>query len=162
MSALLVTRDTVNALINEIAEWGARTAETGGFLLAPEDRPDRMSILALAGHAGITRRPRLFTVSGTAIDQLFTWAGEREMRIRAQVHSHAHGAFLSQTDLDHGFDVNGFITAVIPQFTAPPAQPGDWGWWQWAAGGWQRRRAPDAVAGKVQLLHFDEEGIRAA
>lgn len=162
MSSLLITRDLVDALVAEIGVWGARHAETGGFLLAAEDRPDRANVLALAGQAGIVRRRDLFTVSGGAIERLFSWAGDAELRIRAQVHSHARGAFLSRTDLRHGFDVDGFITAVVPHFASPSVRPGDWGWWQRGSGRWQAQRAPDVIAGPVRIFHFDERGLRAS
>ena len=116
MNRLLLTRNPVDALVAEIGAWGDRHAETGGFLLAAEDNADRATVLALGGQSGIVRRRNLFTISGGAIERLFSWAGDTELRIRAQVHSHAHGAFLSRTDLQHGFDVDGFITAVVPHF----------------------------------------------
>lgn len=162
MSRLLITRNLVDALVAEIGAWGARRAETGGFLLSPENRPDHANVLALAGQAGIVRRRDLFTISGGAIERLFSWAGDAELRIRAQVHSHGRDAFLSRTDLRHGFDVNGFITAVVPHFASPSASPGDWGWWQRGGGRWQARRAPDVVAGSVRIVHFDETGLHAS
>ncbi len=161
MSRLLITRNLVDALVAEIGTWGDRHTETGGFLLAPEDRPDRANILALAGQTGIVRRRDLFTISGGAIERLFTWAGEAELHICAQVHSHARDAFLSRTDLRHGFDVDGFITAVVPHFAAPSTNPDDWGWWQRGGGRWQAEQAPDVVAGPVRIDHFDEDGLRA-
>lgn len=161
MSRLLITRHLVDALVAEIGAWGERNVETGGFLLAAEDHPDRANVLALAGEAGIVRHRDLLTISRSAIERLFTWAGDAEMRIRAQVHSHARVAFLSRTDLHHGFDVDGFITAVVPHFAAPSADPGDWGWWQRGGGRWQARRAPDVVVGTVHIVRFDEGGLHA-
>jgi hypothetical protein len=161
MNRLLLTRNLVDALVAEIGAWGDRHAETGGFLLAAEDNADRATVLALGGQSGIVRRRNLFAISGGAIERLFSWAGDTELRIRAQVHSHAHGAFLSRTDLQHGFDVDGFITAVVPHFAAPSAHPGDWGWWQRGGGCWQAQRSPDVVAGSVHIVRFDEGGVRA-
>jgi hypothetical protein len=162
MSQLRVTEAAVAALIADIRGWGGAGAETGGFLLARESDPHRLSIVALTGQAGITRRRGLFAVSGPAIEQLFSWAADSDLRIRAQVHSHAHGAFLSATDLRHGFDVAGFISAVVPHFTAPSAEPGDWGWWQRTATQWQASSAPRVVAGPASIVRFDHGGVRAA
>jgi hypothetical protein len=162
MTELRVTRDLVDTLTADVRRFGARNAETGGFLLSTEAQPDRLTVLALAGQDGIGRRRGLFTVSGTAIERLFSWAGERELRIRAQVHSHAHDAFLSPTDLRHGFNVAEFITAVVPYFAAPSPEPVDWGWWQRSATAWLTRPAPTVVVGAVTAVHFDQAGIHAA
>ena len=161
MSQLRLTRTVVDALTADIRCWGARGAETGGFLLASESDPDRLTILALAGQAGISRRRGLFAVSGPAIEQLFTWAADRELRIRAQVHSHARGAFLSPTDLRHGFDVVGFISAVVPHFTTPSAEPRDWGWWQRTSTLWEAFPAPNVIAGAGSMVRFDQGGVDA-
>lgn len=162
MSRLLVTRALVDALVSEVGSWGIRGAETGGFLLAPERQPGRASVLALAGGPGVVRRRDVFIVSGTAIERLFSWAADGELLIRAQVHSHARGAFLSPTDLRHGFDVDGFITAVVPNFAAPSAEPSHWGWWRRGEDQWRPVRAPDVVAGAVETVHFDEAGVHGA
>lgn len=162
MIRLLVTRNLVDALVADISAWGTHNAETGGFVLASEHRPDRANVLALAGQSGIVRRRDLFTISGAAIERLFSWAADAELRIRAQVHSHARGAFLSRTDLKHGFDVDGFITAVVPHFATPSADPGDWRWWQRGSSRWHPYRAPDVVAGSVRVVCFDEDGLRAS
>ena len=162
MSQLRLTQGAVDALTADIRRWGALGAETGGFLLASESDPDLLTILALAGHAGIARRRGLFAVSGPAIEQLFSWATDSELRIRAQVHSHARGAFLSPTDLRHGFDVAGFISAVVPHFAAPSAQPRDWGWWQRTTTRWQAHPAPEVIAGTASVVRFDQSGVDAA
>jgi hypothetical protein len=162
MSPLRLSSPIIAALTAEIGRWGRRGAETGGFLLAPESDPDRLSIVALADQAGIARRRGLFVVSGPAIEQLFSWAGDAELRIRAQVHSHARGAFLSPTDLRHGFDVTGFISAVVPNFAAPSPHPGDWGWWQRAATRWEACAAPEVITGQGAAVRFDQDSVRAA
>jgi hypothetical protein len=162
MSQLHLTEAVVDALTVEIGRWGALGIETGGFLLASESDPDRLTIVALAGHAGIARRRGLFAVSGQAIDRLFSWAADSELRIPAQIHSHARGAFLSPTDLRHGFDVAGFISAVVPHFAAPSTEPRDWGWWERTNTSWRARSAPDVVAGGASIMRFDASGVRAA
>jgi len=161
MSRLRLTQAAVDALTADIRRWGALGAETGGFLIASKSDPDGLTIVALAGQAGIARRRGLFAVSGPAIGQLFSWAADRELRIRAQVHSHARGAFLSPTDLRHGFDVAGFISAVVPHFATPSAEPRDWGWWQRTATRWQARSAPGVIAGTASIVRFDQGGVRA-
>jgi len=162
MTELLITRNLVDGLVEDMRRFGAHTQETGAFLLATEQKPNRLTLLALAGTAGISRRRELFTVSGSAIERLFSWAGDHELRIAAQVHSHAREAFLSPTDLRHGFDVAGFITAVVPHFAQPSREPDHWGWWQRSPSAWQPRRAPTVVAGAVRTFRFDEAGVRAA
>jgi len=156
-----MTQAAVDALIADIRHWGVLGAETGGFLLAPESDPDRLTIVALAGQAGIARRRGLFGISGPTIDQLFSWAADAELRIRAQVHSHARGAFLSPTDLRHGFDVTGFISAVVPHFATPSVEPREWGWWERTAAHWQARAAPGVIAGTASVVRFDQGGVHA-
>ena len=163
MSAMRVTPAAIDALTSEVAAWGARRVETGGFLLADAARPSQAGdIVALAASAGIVRRRLLFGVSGAAIAQLFDWAADNGLRICAQVHSHQGNAFLSRTDIEHGFAVEGFVTAVVPFFAAPSRDPRRWGWWSYREGRWQTCLAPMLVSGRAQIVHFDEGGIRAA
>jgi hypothetical protein len=157
MNDLEVADSSVLALLEETSIWGARGVETGAFLLRDRDAP--ACCIALAATVGVVRRPDLFTVSGRAIAGLFSWADDNRMRIAAQVHSHRRGALLSRTDLEHGFSVRGFISAVIPFFVAPPRRIERWGWWQFD-GAWQPARSPLVTKGNLRLVRFDEEGVR--
>lgn len=159
MNDLEVADSVVRTLLEETAIWGARGVETGAFLLRDQDSP--ACCVALAAATGVVRHPDLFTISGRAIAELFSWADDHRMRIAAQVHSHRRGALLSRTDLEHGFSVRGFISAVIPFFAAPPRRIEQWGWWQFD-GAWQPVRAPLVTAGDLRLVRFDEEGVREA
>jgi hypothetical protein len=123
--------------------------------------PDRVaSTVALAGDAAITRGEQIFAADGSALGPLFRWAEEHDLTIGAQVHSHRGAAFLSPTDLAHGFSVPGFITTVIPSFANPPADPTDWGWWVYDSW-WRRLRAPQTVNAPTAIIHFDARGIHA-
>jgi hypothetical protein len=101
---LVLPNEAVRVVADHIRAYGRLGhlgVETGAFLLsAPGD--DQVSVIAITGQAGIVRRPNLFAVSGKAIDRLFTWAEDRDLSIRAQLHSHRGAAFLSETDLLHG------------------------------------------------------------
>lgn len=163
MSGVRITSAAIDTMTGYVADWGARRVETGGFLLADAERPNAIiDTVALAASAGIVRQRLLFGVSGGAIGQLFDWAADSGLRICAQVHSHQGDAFLSRTDLKHGFAVEGFTTAVVPFFADPSRDPQRWGWWSFRDGSWQSCPPPAPVAGRVRVVHFDERGIRAA
>ena len=86
----LVVPGTIGVRIAaEVRRYGAVDVETGGFMLAPAPEPMRVSIVALAGERGVTRRWGLFRVSGRAIDRLFAWADDQGMRIRVLRHHRA-------------------------------------------------------------------------
>ncbi len=145
----------------EISAYGRRGRETGLFLLAPANAT-HISHVAFAGTRGITRRRELFAVSAGALARLFRYAREQDLTVTAQVHSHELGAFLSDCDLQHGFAVEGFTSAVIPEFKTPPRDPRRWGWWRFSAGHWQAQppyQLRPCVSGTV--LEFDEDGTRA-
>lgn len=158
----LVVPGTIGARIAaEVRRYGALDVETGGFMLAPAPEPMRVSIVALAGERGVTRRWGLFRVSGRAIDRLFAWADEQGMRIPAQFHSHKLGAFLSPTDQRDGFNVKDFISAVVPQYADPPADPTAWGWWLFDGEAWIATAPPAVSAQGAPVVVFDEDGVRA-
>jgi hypothetical protein len=161
VSGLVLCSGARDGVIAEVERYGALACETGGFLLTTAGTPERLAIAALADERGIDRRRGLFEVSGRAIERLFAWAGERELAIRAQVHSHGRRAFLSRTDVEHGFTVEGFTTAVVPWFAAPPADPARWGWWRCAGGDWLTADAPAVIEAAAEIVHFDEDGVRA-
>jgi hypothetical protein len=159
VSGLSVSGDAVRHLSAEIARYGAKPAETGGFLMANAHTRERLAVLALAGQVGIDRGRDLFRVSSSAIERLFTWAGDHDLLIRAQVHSHRGRAFLSETDLRHGFAVEGFVTSVVPTYAHPPGDPGSWGWWSYDAGRWRALRGPRVAPGAAQVVRFDEATV---
>ena len=152
--------DAVVPILGEVRAYGATRMETGGFLLAPIDDPTRITTVAFAGTVGITRRYGLFGISGLALDRLFTWADDYDLRIPAQFHSHGGRAFLSPTDLAHGLSVRGFITCVIPYFRDPPRDPSRWGWWKFDGSMWKTETPPkiDADA-QAATFTFDEDGV---
>lgn len=162
MSELVMPLDMASEIVREVRSFGTMRKETGGFLLAPDTNSAELEVLALAGTAGIRRKIDLFVVSGTAIERLFTWASHERLAIRAQVHSHGRRAFLSRSDIRHGFTVEGFVTSVVPYFLDPPATPDAWGWWQCRAGRWREHEAPDLGSGTVRVVRFDEDGVHAA
>jgi hypothetical protein len=157
---LLLPEGTSTPLTAEVARYGAIDLETGGFLLAPASDPMRVSGLAMAGEQGIVRRRGIFHVSGVAIDRLFGWADRERLRIPAQFHSHGTEAFLSETDRRDGFNVTDFISTVVPHYVKPPTDPGTWGWWIYTGNDWIDLRPPIAVAGALQIVVFDEDGVR--
>lgn len=159
MSALVITEQAVARLLADVRLHGGRPTEAGAFLLAPAGESERLELVALAGERGIHRARDLLKVSGSAIERLFSWAADRDLMIRAQVHSHRRTAYLSPTDLRGGFSVDGFVTCVIPHYAAPPAEPERWGWWEYGAGRWTTRAAPTAVAGDAEVVHFDAGGV---
>jgi hypothetical protein len=159
MSGLQIHAGMVALLLDEVRRYGARSMETGAFLLSHADAADELELVALPGQSGVRRRANLFEISGEAIGRLFEWASESERSIRAQIHSHKRTAFLSRTDLKFGFNVEGFVTCVIPHYADPPKAPAGWGWWEYRHGSWQPRKAPVVVAGAAEAIEFDAEGL---
>lgn len=158
MSEIKIPSAAARIVTAEVAAWGGRGAETGGFLLCRQDEK-RVEKVALTGARGIRRAPDQFVLSGRALSMLFTYAEECELSIWAQFHSHGRAAFLSHTDLTHGFSVEGFVTTVIPYFAAPPEHPKEWGWWIYEKE-WRETKAPRLADGPTGLIRFDEEGVR--
>jgi hypothetical protein len=147
---------SMGALIADAAqEAGVKLLETGGFVLGPTGT-DRSTVLALSGERGVDRMSRLFRVSGLAIASLFDWADERDLRILAQWHSHRLEAFLSETDLKHGFNVPGFRTAVVPHYEEPSSNPADWGWWMYDEDSWVETPAPATTVDEFTVVTFEE------
>ncbi len=156
---LLLPEEAVVRIIEEVRTYGSQRKETGGFLLVNRDEPERIEVVALAGTIGITRWWGQFGVSGTALGKLFAWADEHDLRIVAQFHSHGGRAFLSPTDLAHGFNVRGFVTCVIPSFRQPPNDPRRWGWWCFDGIRWNREKTPATTSGAATIVSFDENGL---
>jgi hypothetical protein len=157
MSALTIRKGAVDLLLREVESYGAIPTETGAFLLAREDAPDELSIVAVPGPVEVVRRRNLFQVSAETLGGLFDLASEEELLIRAQLHSHGRGAFLSRVDLEHGFDVEGFVTCVVPRYADPPREPAGWSWWRFESGEWARCPSPVVVAGGCRRIDFAEE-----
>ena len=154
MSALLLPEGMSARIAFEARAAGARNVETGGFILAPPDAP--ASVLALTGEKGITRRRDLFLVDGLAMATLFEWVVEHELTVAAQWHTHGGRAFLSETDLEYGFNVLGFTTTVVPYYRNASADPADWGWWTFVDGEWGAVPAPALVPSSLSIITFEE------
>jgi len=160
-NVLNLPRGAVAAITDEVRDHGSVSQETGGFLLAPVG-DHTMSKVALAGRTGIVRHHNLLEISAIAIDRLFTFADDNGLWSPAQFHSHEQGSWLSLTDRQHGFRVEGFTSIVIPHFHAPSSEIGAWGWWTFEAGQWIATRPLTLCDGFTQCLRFDEEGVRNA
>lgn len=152
--------DAVSAVREEVIAFGKSRVETGGFLLAPVETADGVTVLALAGDIGVTRRRGLFAISGIALDRLFAFADAESLRVPAQFHSHGRHAFLSPTDLAHGLRVRNFVTCVVPFWNDPPPRPDRWGWWRFDGEEWRDEPAPEVVVEPVRVVRFDEDGVR--
>jgi hypothetical protein len=153
-SRLILPRNTIEDLCGHVSSYGRRGLETGALLMC-KPNSNIVATLALAGEAGVTRRYGLFVLSMPVINQAFTYAEDRGLQVRAQLHSHAKGAFLSRTDKRGNLNMCGFIAAVIPNFEHPPQDPSSWGWWTYSAGNWKSSE-PAAVdtasAGTVLIV----------
>jgi proteasome lid subunit RPN8/RPN11 len=157
MTALL-SAGAAKAITVEIAAWGVRERETGGFLLS---RPgiETLDVVALSGAAGIRRRADQYRVSPAALGQLFNYAAQGELVISAVFHSHRRSAFLSETDLAHGLNVEGLLSAVVPFYAEPPVAPACWRWWRFS-GSWKEIEAPSIAECRARIVRFDEDGAR--
>lgn len=156
---LRIPANAVESLVREVRRRGRASEETGALLLTEPDGCDVVA-LALAGGDGIQRDIGLFVITMPAFDSLFTFAENEGLQVRAMVHSHPREAFLSLVDRQHGLRVRGFISAVIPTYRNPPADPGEWGWWSYQ-GDWHAvEPATVAEHGPVaKVFTFDSGGI---
>jgi len=145
-------------VVDEVGRFGQREVETGGFLLA-EPGSAMVIKIAFAGDVGIVRRRRLFEISAMAIEKLFVFADEQHLGIPVQFHSHELGNWLSPTDEEHGFCVEGFTSVVVPQFHEPTEDVADWGWWRFCKGRWEPCAPAMVQPGTVECFHFDEQGV---
>lgn len=156
-----VPASAVSTITAEIRAYGQRQLETGGFLMLPRGS-GTITAVAFAGTTGIVRHQRLFQISERALDRLFTFADDHNLYIPAQFHSHEDHAYLSWTDARYGLRVDGFTSTVIPTYGEPPADTGHWGWWCFTAGDWAPTAAPVTTTGPVNVVQFDEDGVRGA
>jgi proteasome lid subunit RPN8/RPN11 len=150
----------VSAIVADVRTWGSYGLETGAVLLtSPGD--DAVGVVALAGTSGVIRRPGLFVLTHKVIDTLFTYAEDRGLQARAQVHSHRGRAFLSKTDREGNIRLPGFIASVVPRFQAPSDRLEDWGWWTFARGDWEPTACGqvDHDAADATVVTVDAEGI---
>jgi proteasome lid subunit RPN8/RPN11 len=158
MRAPVIGAAAARAVSAEVAAWGARDCETGGFLLGRPGETE-LAVVALSGGAGIRRRSEQFRVSAAALGQLFNYAATQELSVLAGFHSHRRSAFLSETDLADGLNVEGFISTVVPQYWAPTSEPDGWRWWCYC-GEWKEIAPPTTAARELQVVRFDEDGAR--
>lgn len=140
-------------------EWGRRTCESGLLLLGSPDEA-LLNLAAWPGEKGIVRERGKFAISGLALAQIFDWATDRELVVRALIHSHGGRAFLSWVDLDYGFSVPGFISAIVPRYHDPSSEVSDWGWWQFDGEEWTDIVAPRLVEQPLGEVTFDESGVQ--
>ena len=156
MNSFTLPAGIAERLALEARSAGANLVETGGFVLVGEDH---QAILALTGTEGIYREERLFIVDTSATATLFDWAAERDLRASTQWHTHRFEAFLSETDLLHGFNVPDFRTTVIPNFEHPSADPSDWGWWQFQRNEWTAIAAPAITGDGFSIITFEAGNV---
>jgi hypothetical protein len=139
--------------------WGQKNCESGLLLLG---RPEATLAHAAAwpGDKGIVRTRGKFAISGLALAQIFDWASERELVVRALIHSHGGRAFLSWVDFDYGFSVPDFISAIVPHYREPSADVSGWGWWRFDGERWADFDPPSLVDEALSEVTFDENGVR--
>ncbi len=157
---LTLASTAIQTVLTDVQRYGDGNVETGGFLLAPADS-ETITAVALAGTVGIVRRRDLFQVSDLALDRLFAYADYNDLWIPAQYHSHSLVAELSRCDIEHGFAVKGFVSAIVPWYANPPADVAAWGWWRYESG-WARLGPPAIALGASVTVVFDEDGMRDA
>lgn len=163
MSAPLIPTAAAVMVHADVTDHGRLDVETGCFLLAPRGT-NTVTTVALAVSRGIVRHPYHFSVSRRAISQLFRHLTAHDLTILAQVHSHRGPAGLSETDLNHGYSVEGFTSAIIPFYQRPPFSPSEWGWWCYQDRSWTTTE-PFELTNDAPADHpiaFDEDGVHAA
>lgn len=157
---LQLPRTAVDAIADDVADYGKQRLETGALLLA---KPGDTSVttVAIAGTVGVIRGYGQFVLTMPVIDQLFTYAETNNLQVVAHVHSHGRGAFLSPIDRTGIIRMTGFIAAVVPTFATPPRDPSRWGWWTFRDGDW-REHVPAVMtdASAVEVVTVDADGVR--
>ena len=160
LNSISVNEGVVDAVVTDVTANGQHRLETGGFLMANIGE-DRVTALALAGERGIYRRYNLFQISERALDRLFTYADDSEFWLPIQYHSHMLEARMSLSDQTHGLNMEGFVSTILPDFSAPPRDLASWGWFVFDGGRWNTIQPSDAVVGDVErTVIFDEDGVR--
>lgn len=159
MTGLSLSHDAIGSLIEHVSSYGRTEVETGALLMC-DPGGGAVRAIALTGDRGVTRKYGLFVLSMRVIDSAFSYAEDRGLQVRAQVHSHAGAAFLSPTDKTGNLNMEGFIAAVIPNFRNPPHDPTLWGWWTYGARAW-RASGPartDRTLPSATILTVDADG----
>lgn len=159
MTPLHLGVDAVDTIVAEVARYGALGVETGALLLTPHGEP-AVSVVALAGTAGIDRRRGLLVFSSAALNPLFSYAEDHDLQLRAQVHSHMYDAFLSPTDKAGNIRMPGFIASVVPNFATPDADPTVWGWWTFNGSDWIPTEPASVSTHATKSVTFDADGVR--
>lgn len=156
---LQISVNAVETIVDDVRRYGGHEVETGALLLTPRGE-SAVSVLALAGEAGVTRDRGLFVLSAAALNPLFNYAEDNGLQVRAQVHSHMFKAFLSPTDKAGNIRMQGFIAAVIPTFAAPASNVTVWGWWTFDGTDWIVT-SPATVAADLEakVVTFDADGV---
>jgi hypothetical protein len=154
---LSIADSVTTALQHHVREWGQLDRETGAFLLNHSDS-QIVDMIAWPQTAGVVRSRGQFRVSGLALARLFDWCGEHDVQIAALLHSHKKKAFLSPTDLKYGFAAEGFLSAIVPDYATPSANPARWGWWRFQDGEWVDEHSPIVRTAPFNGVSFDEDG----
>jgi hypothetical protein len=141
-----------------VENWGRDRCESG-LLLLGEPEATLADVVAWPGEKGIIRKRGKFAISGLALARIFDWATDREVVVRALIHSHGGRAFLSWVDLDYGFSVPGFISAIVPHYREPSSEVTDWSWWQFDGTEWADLDTPNVVSQPLSEVTFDEDGV---
>ena len=162
MSPTLIPTTIADLVRDHVADYGQLDVETGLFLAGPRGS-DTVTTVAFAGSRGVERQWGLLTLSGNAITKLLRFLTQQDLVALAQVHSHQGAAFLSRTDLEHGFSVEGFTSAVIPNYSQPPHDPHSWGWWRYQGDEWRPTQPFELTTSvtAVTAVTFDEDGVHA-
>jgi hypothetical protein len=159
MTQLHLGADAVDTIIADVAWHGALGVETGALLLTPHGEP-AVTVVALAGTAGIDRHSGLLVFSSAALNPLFSYAEDHDLQLRAQVHSHMYDAFLSPTDKAGNIRMPGFIASVVPNFATPEAHTNVWGWWTFDGTDWTPTEPALVTAQDTKFVIFDADGVR--
>lgn len=159
---LTIEPECITAITAAVGKHGSRGVETGLYLLASAEDPLHISVTAITGAIGVQRSSRYLRVSAAANAEVYSWAVRERLTIVAYAHSHREGAFLSHADRQESLNVEGFVSAVIPNFANPAAPPGVWGWWRFLDGTWCEIDAPDVLSLTMggRAVVFDEGGVR--
>ncbi|MCW2921574.1 MAG: hypothetical protein JWL76_1448 [Thermoleophilia bacterium] len=159
-SSHTLPRDMGTAIALHARSAGARPTETGGFILAhPGQAPH---VLAVAGERGVERQRDLFCVSTSAITELFEWAGDENLTVVSQWHTHRMHAFLSDTDLRFAYNVEGLRNMIVPDYARASPDPAAWGWWVYSDGAWVPEVPPQVGNHHFTTIAFDEDGIHGS
>jgi hypothetical protein len=157
---MTVKTGVIDSVVEETTKYGSWRLETGGFLFGDTGTYE-ISGVAMAGDMGITRQPDLFEISERALDRLFTYAGDQDIWLPVQFHSHELYSDMSLADERYGLNAEGFVSTILPSFANPPTDPSNWGWCQFEAGLWRRCASASVVPGKaLTVVVFDEGGVR--